>query len=77
MLVLNTKQIFIMAGGNAALRKMLTQDVGWAPTEATVGMWQTRERISQEWAAQVVASLMDRNPKLGYHELLIQEDPFG
>ena len=77
MLVLNTKQIFTLAGGNAKLRRMLTQDAGWAPTEATVGMWQTREKISGEWMAQVAASLLDRNPQLSYNDLLIKEDPFS
>ena len=77
MQVLDVERVFTLAGGNRALRKLLTQDVGFAPTEAACGMWRTRERISSEWMAQVVASLLERNPTLSYRDLLTIEDPFA
>lgn len=74
MFQFDTAVIFERIGGPAALRRALTEDNGYAPAEATVAMWKSRNRIAQAWIGACVYALVQRHPRLTLRELLTVDD---
>jgi hypothetical protein len=81
MLQFDTSAIFERIGGPAALRRALAEDnQGLSPSEATVQMWKSRNRISQPWMGACVYAVLSRTPEPVFHLFTdvpdALEDPF-
>jgi hypothetical protein len=78
MIQFDTAAIFEQIGGPAALRRALTTDYGYAPAEATVAMWKSRNRIASIWTAACVLAVLKRNLNTKLDQLLVDipENPF-